>query len=258
MNLQDDKPAVVLSLMTEPADDHSPSFYVSLTIYDKILHNCLLDTGASHNLMPKVVMEELGLDITRPYHDLFSFNSRKVKCLELIKDLGITLTQLPMKSMMMDIVVADVSPKFGMLLSRGWIKRLGGTLQNDLSYATVPAFGGESRRLYREALLAYIISDENNPTNHPIYAMDTDFGACILQIEESHRASVQLKRPVCQAMKEEGTQAWDMFFNGAFSKEIAGAGVMMVSPKQESTHMSFKLTFQVTNNIAEYEALILG
>jgi len=59
-------------------------------------------------------------------------------------------------------------------------------------------------------------------------------------------------------MEKEGTQAWDMFFDGACSKETAGARVVLVSPKQESTHMSFKLTFQVTNNIAEYEAVILG
>jgi len=91
VNLQDDKPAVVLSPMTEPFDDNSPSFYVSVTIHDKILHNYVLDTGASHNLMPKAIMEELGLDVTRPYHDLFSFDSRKVKCLGLIKDLAITL-----------------------------------------------------------------------------------------------------------------------------------------------------------------------
>ena len=49
-----------------------------------------------------------------------------------------------------------------------------------------------------------------------------------------------------------------MFFDGACSKGTTGAGVLLVSPKQESTHMSFKLTFQVTNNIVEYEALILG
>lgn len=90
-----------------------------------------------------------------------------------------------MKSMIVDIVVEDVPPKFGMLLSRGWIKRLGGTLQNDLSYATIPVFGGVSRRLYKEAQLAYIISDEKNPTNHRIYAMEIDFGSCVLQIEES-------------------------------------------------------------------------
>ena len=34
--------------------------------------------------------------------------------------------------------------------------------------------------------------------------------------------------------------------------------MVLVSPKQESTHLSFKLTFQVTNNIKKYEALILG
>jgi len=185
VNLQDDKPTILLSPMTKPANDNSPSFYVSLIIHDKTLHNYLLDIGASHNLMPKAIMEELGLDITRPYHDLFSFDSRKVKCLGQIKDLAITLTQLPMKSMMMDIVIVDVPPKFGMLLFRGWIKRLGGTLQNDLSYAIVPVFGGESRRLYGEAQLVYIISEEKNPTNHPIYNVDTDFGACILQIGES-------------------------------------------------------------------------
>jgi len=88
-----------------------------------------------------------------------------------------------MKIMMMDIVVADVPPKFGMLLSRGWIKRLDGSLQYDISYAHIPVFRGERKILYREVQLAYIISDEKNPKNHPIYVVDTNFGACILHIE---------------------------------------------------------------------------
>ena len=66
-----------------------------------------------------------------------------VQCLGVIKDLVVSLFQLPMKSVVMDIVVADVPPKFGMLLSRSWIKKLGGTLQMDLTYATIPLFGGE-------------------------------------------------------------------------------------------------------------------
>ena len=104
--------------MVEDKDDSSPPFYTSLNIHDKVLHNCLMDSGASHNLMPKAVMEELGLEVTRAYHDLYSFDSRRVQCLGVIKDLAVSLFQLPMKSMIMDIVVADVPPKFGMLLSR--------------------------------------------------------------------------------------------------------------------------------------------
>ena len=75
-----------------------------------------MDSGASHNLMPKIVMEELRLEVTRAYHDLYSFDSRRVQCLGVIKDLVVSLFKLPMKSMVMDIVVADVPPKFGMLL----------------------------------------------------------------------------------------------------------------------------------------------
>jgi hypothetical protein len=128
INLQDERPAVFLGPMVEDRDDSSPPFYTSLNIHDKVLHNCLMDSGASHNLMPKTVMEELGLEVTRTYHDLYSFDSRRVQCLGVIKDLVVSLFQLPMKSMVMDIVVANVPPKFGMLLSRSWIKRLEGTL----------------------------------------------------------------------------------------------------------------------------------
>jgi hypothetical protein len=93
-----------------------------------------------------------------------------------------------MKSVVMDIVVADVSPKFGMLLSRSWIKRLGGTLQMYLTYATIPVFGGEHMRLYRESQVSYIVSDEANPTNHPIFALETDLGSSLLQITETPEA----------------------------------------------------------------------
>ena len=45
-----------------------------------------------------------------------------------------------------------------------------------------PVFGGVNRRLYRESQLAYVISDEKNPSNHPIYAVDTRHGILHLAI----------------------------------------------------------------------------
>jgi hypothetical protein len=85
LNIQDDHPAILFGpRVKESGDVDVPPFYVRLKIHDMTLHNAMLDSGESHNLMPKVVMDELGLYIIRPYMDLFSFDSREVKCLGLI------------------------------------------------------------------------------------------------------------------------------------------------------------------------------
>jgi ribonuclease HI len=49
-----------------------------------------------------------------------------------------------------------------------------------------------------------------------------------------------------------------MFFDGSSSNEGSRAGVVLVSPYKDIFTLSFKLEFQITNNIAEYKTLILG
>ena len=51
--------------------------------------------------------------------------------------------------MVMDVVVADIPPKFGILLSRSWTSKLKGSLQMDISYATIPV-PNKRKRLYSE------------------------------------------------------------------------------------------------------------
>jgi ribonuclease HI len=202
----------------------------------------------------------LGWKIKKTYHDPYSFDSRKVKCLGVIKYLVVTMFQLPMKSVVMDIVVANVPPKFGMLLSRSWIKILGGTFQMDLSYATILVFGGEHIRLYREAQLAYIINDEENPTNHPIFALDTDLGSSMLQLTDSPQPPIETKKKSITYFEDPppNTSFWKIIFDGASSKEGVCARVVCISPTQEIISLSYKIEFKTTNNVVEYEALVLG
>ena len=130
----------------------------------------------------------------------------------------------------------------------------------DLTYATIPVFGGEHRRLYREAQLAYIVSNEANPTNHPIYALDTDLGSSLLQVTDEPETPLQIRKQLSlnQGIPSPTTFVWKMFFDGASSNIGAGAGVVFKSPSQETILLSYKLEFEVTNNVAEYEALVLG
>ena len=115
----DDAPNIVPRPKIENTNEEEvPPCYLSLNVHDMIFHNALLDSSAYHNLMTRVVVESLGLEITRPYKDLYPFDSKRVKCLGLIKDMVVSLNKLPSKIVVMDIVVAEIPPKFGILLSR--------------------------------------------------------------------------------------------------------------------------------------------
>ena len=146
LEFADDDPTIVFGSKIENVDDdEAPPFYLSLNVHDMIVQNDIIDYGAYHNLMPKEVVESLGLEVTRPYKDLYSFDYRRVKCLGLIKDMVVTLTKMPSKTMVIDVVVANIPPKFGVLLSRYWTSKLKGSLQMDMSYATIPMVGGNKR-----------------------------------------------------------------------------------------------------------------
>ena len=49
-----------------------------------------------------------------------------------------------------------------------------------------------------------------------------------------------------------------MYFYGSITKEWVGASVWIIFTDRKFKVYSFKLTFECTNNVAEYEALLLG
>ena len=76
LEVTDDYPSIILGHKIEERDrEEVPPFYLILNVHDMIWHNAMLYSGASHNLMPRVVVKILGLDITRHCKDLYSFDS---------------------------------------------------------------------------------------------------------------------------------------------------------------------------------------
>jgi hypothetical protein len=54
------------------------------------------------------------------------------------------------------------------------------------------------------------------------------------------------------------TEAWTVFCDGSWGTFGAGAASVLVGPSKVRTCYAIKLDFRCTNNIAEYEALLLG
>lgn len=66
--------------------------------------------------------------------------------------------------------------------------------------------------------------------------------------------------PMVQEIQQQGQDdgLWLLYFDGACSKEGSGVGLILISPKGKSYKYLFSLKFECINNVAKYEALLLG
>jgi hypothetical protein len=58
--------------------------------------------------------------------------------------------------------------------------------------------------------------------------------------------------------KTNDAEAWTIFCDGSWGTFGAGAATVLISPSKIKTCYAARLDFNCTNNIAEYEALLLG
>jgi ribonuclease HI len=120
----------------------------------------------------------------------------------------------------------------------------------DLSYATIPTCENTFVRLNREQEKKYHVEDPQDPMNELVYEMEDLGNYAILSNSLA---------PVKEKFKEERVdEIWKMNFDGAHSKSGTGAGIVVTSPTEKSFNFAYRLEFEATNNVAEYEALLLG
>jgi hypothetical protein len=53
-------------------------------------------------------------------------------------------------------------------------------------------------------------------------------------------------------------ELWTMYFDGSLMKTGAAAGLLFISPLGKHVRYVLRLHFRVSNNVAEYEALVNG
>ena len=71
--------------------------------------------------------------------------------------------------------------------------------------------------------------------------------------DEDLMAVLQIEKK--ESLEEEG---WKMYFDGASNALGRGVGAVLISPEGNHCPFTAKLSFDCTNNMAEYEACVLG
>lgn len=54
------------------------------------------------------------------------------------------------------------------------------------------------------------------------------------------------------------TKQWTPYFDGSYTQHGSGAGILFITPEGHTIPRSYRLMFPCTNNVAEYEALVIG
>ena len=160
---------------------------------------------------------------------------------------------------MLDVVVVDIPTRFGMVLSRSWGEKLGGVLKLDFTYAIIPVFKGEERRLYKETRFVKTTT-KKDAGNSPIYSQEKE-DIYYFMLHEDEKLAEDTENQLSSAIVHNelySKKIWKCYFDDAYLKDDIGAGFLLVSPEGNILPFSFKFEFDSTNNVAEYEALILS
>jgi len=213
----------------------------------KISHCFFIDGGLGPSVMSKIIMEELRLSCTNENaRSMLSYNSLQQTTIGEIKDVTLVLCAHPEIRTTLKIKVIDMPVRnYSIILGRDWKALTSGYLSLDGTHLSIPRNGKNIIVLREGRISPYIESVLQSSVNY----IEEYLGVYSSFAEEDniHLENIDLDDDI-----------WHMHFDGSCSSEGNGVGIILVSPTGKIHNMSYRLEFSCTNNVAEFEALLLG
>jgi ribonuclease HI len=273
-----------------------PPFLLTFEDFNKNLHNCLVDSKASSNVMPLAICNKLGIVPLKHDKNFIQMDMTQVKVMGEIKDVMIRVATHPNFVQVINIIVVDIPEAYGLLLSRYWSEKLNGYFNIEWAHLWLPLKGYKNMIIIdREIYLKHTVTDLETPnepasTDFPIpgnYSCDSHFGNFFpllsdVSLTQSSEMIFQEEFPMPredslffqdlvlglpkEKIEERNTcwngnhhsQIWTLYFDGSKSQEGSGAGCILIDQKGKNYFLSCRIEFECTNNTVEYEALVQG
>jgi hypothetical protein len=95
-----------------------PPFLLTFEIFNRNVHNCMVDSGASSNVMPWSVCQKINAEVEPSSLKIIQLDRTDVKVIGELKNVLIILSSNPKVHQVIDIIVVDIPEVYGMFLSR--------------------------------------------------------------------------------------------------------------------------------------------
>ena len=104
----------------------NPPFLLNFEIFNHNVHNCLVDLGASVNIMPLSVCKKINGKPKPSTWRVIQLDRMNVKVIGEMEDVLVHLSSNDKVCQFIDIVVADIPEAYGLVLSKYWLAKLSG------------------------------------------------------------------------------------------------------------------------------------
>jgi hypothetical protein len=115
-----------------------PPFLLTFKIFNRNVHNCMVDSGASSNVMPLSVCQNINAEVKPSDLKIIQLDITNVTVVGELKDVLIRLSSNPKVHQVIDIVVVDIPEVYGLFFSRDWSEKLHGYFSTDWSHLWLP------------------------------------------------------------------------------------------------------------------------
>jgi hypothetical protein len=107
------KPNVNMVSIDKKPRSSVPPFLLTFEIYNRNLHNCLVDSGASSNIMPLSVCKKMNATPTKSDTHIIQLYRTEVKVIGELKDVMIQISSNPKFHQVIDIIIVDIQKPMG-------------------------------------------------------------------------------------------------------------------------------------------------
>lgn len=115
-----------IALIGGRSKSHTPPFLLTYEIFNKNFHNCLVDSGASSNILPKTICAKLNVQPQKFAVRIVQLDRSQVEVIGELNRVTIRLSSNPKVCQVIDILVGYIPEFYGLILSRDWSEKLHG------------------------------------------------------------------------------------------------------------------------------------
>jgi hypothetical protein len=156
-------PRVDEMLIGRKSRSQTSPFLLTYEIFNQNVHNFLIDSGASLNVMPYSVCKKLNEEPHMRGTKIIQLDISHVKVFGELKDVLIWLSSNSKVHQTIDIIVVDIPETYGVILSRDWLAKLNRYFSTNWSHLWLPYKGQPNKiKVDQESYMKHIVTDLND------------------------------------------------------------------------------------------------